>query len=200
MLDRLNAFNAKARARVQRHQLRRVPEAAPRSQFALPALLFRTIAIANLYDADWGIIGASLTLKIITGVAMAAYAWATRSKFGPPVERTLVWHSVLTFPKCAPRCAHRVLLVHRCSRIPAALFASRSYSTCPCASVRNVACAAARRTAMHSAQRNAVRMLAVDHAGARCCPLALTCAPPLLPSPQLSSAARCCPPSSTRPR
>ena len=74
-------------------------------QFALPALLFRTIAIANLYDADWGIIGASLTLKIITGVAMAAYAWITRSKFGPPVERTLVWHSVLTFPKCAPRYA-----------------------------------------------------------------------------------------------
>ena len=83
-----------------------------------------------MYDADWGIIGASLTLKIITGVAMAAYAWITRSKFGPPVERTLVWHSVLTFPKCAPRYAQLALLAHRCSRTFAAHFAPRSYSAC----------------------------------------------------------------------
>jgi Membrane transport protein len=61
MLDRLNAFNAK---------------------FALPALLFRTIAVANLYDADWNILSASLTLKLITAVLFAAYAYVTRSRFG----------------------------------------------------------------------------------------------------------------------
>jgi hypothetical protein len=67
-------------------------------QFALPALLYRNIATTDLYNADWRIVGASITFKALTGVGFMAYAYATRGKHGPAAERMLVSHSILTFP------------------------------------------------------------------------------------------------------
>ena len=68
------------------------------AQFALPGLLYRNIATTDLYSADWAVVGASLTLKAVTAAALFAYAFATRRRFGPPAERALVTHSVLSFP------------------------------------------------------------------------------------------------------
>jgi hypothetical protein len=46
------------RARAQTARTRR------RRQFALPGLLYRNIATTDLYSADWGIVGASITFKV----------------------------------------------------------------------------------------------------------------------------------------
>jgi len=64
----------------------------------LPGLLFRNIATSNLYDADYSIIFASLVFKFVSGVFIFAYCYFTRACFGPAPERSLVMHSVLTFP------------------------------------------------------------------------------------------------------
>jgi hypothetical protein len=91
MLDRLNAFNAKVRRSaalaaprprfcrslvalaaprrppgLRSHARARRPCSSPlrcAPQFALPGLLYRNIATTNLYDADWRIVGASITFK-----------------------------------------------------------------------------------------------------------------------------------------
>ncbi len=68
-------------------------------QFALPGLLYRNLASSNLYDADWSIVFASLVFKVLTGVAIFAISWVLRARSaGPVAERSLVVHSVLTFP------------------------------------------------------------------------------------------------------
>ena len=72
VLDRLNSFNAKVRhlqraahnAASAAGSCAQTASACRRRQFALPGLLYRNIATTDLYSADWGIVGASITFKV----------------------------------------------------------------------------------------------------------------------------------------
>jgi hypothetical protein len=148
MLDRLNAFNAKARARMRCRQqfacLNRALLAVCASVTAVQNYRHREpvrrglghhrrqpdaqgASAARRSAVRWRLTFlAPAPAQIITALVMATYAVLTRSRFGalpppryrhvcvvsrsfrragPPVERTLVWHSVLTFPNYSA-CLH----------------------------------------------------------------------------------------------
>ena len=96
MLDRLNSLCVGGSHRHYHHLP--LTTSCSNAKFALPGLLYHNLATTNLYDAQWSVVGASIVFKVVTGAAFFLYSFLTRERFGPPAERALVSHSVLTFP------------------------------------------------------------------------------------------------------
>jgi hypothetical protein len=66
-------------------------------QFAMPALLYRNIATTDLYNADWRIVGASITFKALTGVGFMA--GVENPQNSPPTARYgVTWHVAVGRP------------------------------------------------------------------------------------------------------
>jgi hypothetical protein len=72
MPRRAAALRLAPKALRPRSAANRARTAPRRPQFALPGLLYRNIATTDLYGANWGIVGASLTFKVRASPRCAA--------------------------------------------------------------------------------------------------------------------------------